>query len=102
MSGFQPPRVRSLTQTCLACPSQWEGELEDGRALYIRLRHDSLTVGSGRTLDEAIENRDDIYSEILGNGDLGVISFSDLSQTLDGILDFSGAEVSEMRFEEWD
>jgi len=28
----------TLVQTCYACPSQWEGKLDDGRMFYIRYR----------------------------------------------------------------
>lgn len=31
--------VKWLTQTCIACPSQWDGETDDGRPVYIRYRH---------------------------------------------------------------
>ena len=29
-------RIVELTQTCYACPSQWEGTTSEGRYLYIR------------------------------------------------------------------
>jgi hypothetical protein len=37
-------KVKSLTKTCHACPSQWEGKLDDGRDLYIRFRWGWLTL----------------------------------------------------------
>ncbi len=37
----------SLAQTCNACPAQWEGELTDGRALYVRYRYGRLQVEAG-------------------------------------------------------
>lgn len=36
--------VLTCKQTCDACPSQWEGMLEDGRMFYIRYRWGELTV----------------------------------------------------------
>lgn len=33
------PKVVALKKTSIACPSQWEGTLEDGRAVYARYRH---------------------------------------------------------------
>lgn len=36
--------VRTYWQTSLAAPSQWEGELEDGRMFYVRVRHGQLEV----------------------------------------------------------
>lgn len=39
--------VVELRQTCLACPEQWEGHLEDGQVVYVRYRHGHLTAGFG-------------------------------------------------------
>jgi hypothetical protein len=50
------PRVASLRKTSSACPAQWEGTLDDGRALYARFRWGRLTAGLGETADEAIDN----------------------------------------------
>jgi len=36
--------ITELTHTCLACPSQWEGRLSDGRPLYIRYRWGYLKI----------------------------------------------------------
>lgn len=33
-----------LKKTCIACPAQWEGTLDDGRMIYIRYRWGHLTV----------------------------------------------------------
>lgn len=33
-----PLKLASLTQTCEACPSQWEGTAEDGSEIYVRYR----------------------------------------------------------------
>jgi len=37
-------KVTYLERTCTACPSQWEGTLEDGRMIYIRYRHGVLQI----------------------------------------------------------
>lgn len=49
-----PLELATLTRTCLACPSQWEGTLYDGRAIYVRYRHGELSVGIGADIDEAV------------------------------------------------
>jgi len=54
-------KLKSLIQTCRAAPSQWEGQLEDGRVVYIRYRWGSLQVGIGEDLDEAISTRKHIW-----------------------------------------
>lgn len=48
-------RLRTLTQTCAECPSQWEGTLEDGRHVYVRYRWGLLTWGIGDTIDAAVQ-----------------------------------------------
>lgn len=43
----------SLVMTCSACPSQWEGKLQDGRMFYARYRHGYfyISVSDGPTED---------------------------------------------------
>jgi hypothetical protein len=36
--------VSSITQTCTACPSQWEGHFDDGNMFYCRYRHGILRI----------------------------------------------------------
>ena len=38
------PKVRTLALTCRAAPSQWEGQLDDGRMFYVRVRRGELEV----------------------------------------------------------
>lgn len=40
-------KVVSLTQTCSACPSQWEGRTDDDRPVYIRYRWGHLGIEIG-------------------------------------------------------
>ena len=49
-------------RTFWACPSQWKGELEDGRAIYIRFRFGKLQVGFGNDISEAITNTRVVYT----------------------------------------
>jgi len=51
------PKVVELTKTCKACPAQWEGQLDDGRVIYVRYRWGGLSVGMGATLDDALVHR---------------------------------------------
>ena len=50
-------KLRTLEKTCEACPAQWEGQLEDGRYVYVRYRWGVLRVGMGDTKDQAIGDR---------------------------------------------
>lgn len=51
-------KIKTIKKTCDACPSQWEGELEDGRNFYIRYRFGLLTVRFGKNVgDSAIDQK---------------------------------------------
>lgn len=80
-------RVVSLVRTCLASPSQWEGELEDGRAVYIRYRGGHFSVRLGWSIDEAIVNHQSFYQAELGEWLDGWMSNDDLREELAGVLD---------------
>lgn len=49
-------RVIDLRMTCSACPTQWEGTLDDGRCVYVRYRWGCLTWGFGDTPYAAIDD----------------------------------------------
>jgi hypothetical protein len=54
-------QIATVTQTCGACPSQWEGQLVDGRPIYIRFRHAELSVRIGTAgggIESAINARE--------------------------------------------
>lgn len=46
--------IKTLRLTCSVAPEQYEGELEDGRVIYIRERYGNFRVGLGATLEEAV------------------------------------------------
>lgn len=77
-------KLASLTQTCPACPEQYEGRTEDGRHVYIRHRHGHGYVGVGDTLGDAVSG-----SELLAEweGDDGMIPEP---LGLDGVLRLAG------------
>jgi hypothetical protein len=85
------PKVTSLKKTCIACPSQWEGTLDDGRALYVRYRWGGLSVGAGEDIDDAISRwRDDaLFEEDVGDGLDGFMDLPELKDHLRGLLDFA-------------
>ncbi len=60
------PSIVALVQTSDAAPSQWEGQLSDGRWLYVRYRHAELSIGVGGTLDEAIRVSNAVDAEVTG------------------------------------
>lgn len=85
------PVVTALEKTCPACPSQWEGTLDDGRVMYARYRWGELSVGLGKDIDEAVDNgrtEDALFFEHVGDGLDGFMSFEELRAHLGGLLDF--------------
>ncbi len=58
------PRIAESTQTCGACPEQYEGTLVDGREFYFRYRYGMATLGVGenRFTDKLryVEHGDDL------------------------------------------
>jgi hypothetical protein len=85
------PKLVALRKTCTACPSQWEGTLDDGRAIYARYRHGELSVGVGDDIDEAVTNsRTDaaLHADYIGDGLDGFMDLHELKNHLYGLLEF--------------
>jgi len=78
--------VKEITQTCFACPSQWEGTTKDGEEIYIRYRWGGLSVEI---------NGEEIFHKGIGGGLDGCMSFSELKKNTKKILDFSEVEIKE-------
>ena len=88
----------NLKKTCLACPSQWEGALEDGRTVYARFRHGHLSVGIGKTVGEAVNNAisdQALYDGEIGDGLDGFMDFEELKAHLRGLVEFPADLVVE-------
>ena len=81
------PKVVDLERTTWACPTQWEGTLEDGRVLYARCRHGQLSVGIGDGIDAAVANgmsKDAFYFDHVEDGPM---DFAELRAHLHGLLE---------------
>lgn len=92
------PKVASLKKTCIACPSQWEGRLEDGRAIYARYRGGALSVGVGDDLDQAVRSswtERALYADYVGDGLDGFMDIDELKRHLHGLLEFPAGLVVE-------
>ena len=63
------PTVVQWRQTCMACPSQWEGRLDDGRFFYGRYRWGYLSLGFGDVLDAAVMNGNSWGEKVSGDFD---------------------------------
>lgn len=77
---IEPLRVKSIIRTCYACPSQWEGETEDGRKVYVRYRHGLLSVGLGATMDEAVDDSPGWFESVLTDEDDGFMRWADVEK----------------------
>lgn len=100
------PKVVALRKTSLACPSQWEGTLEDGRVVYVRYRHGALSAGVGNDIDEAVRNGmsdQALHADYVGDGLDGFMDFDELKVHLHGLLEFpTDLIVENERQPSWD
>ena len=77
--------IKSLKQTCKACPSQWEGKTADGRFIYIRYRYGFLTVHVGDTPQESYIS-DRVFGSSLGDRLDGILSLNELKRATLSVL----------------
>lgn len=66
-------KVLHLTNTCYACPSQWEGTSESGDDIYIRYRWGGFRIEV---------NGQVVHRQAIGDGLDGFISNEDLAKIL--------------------
>lgn len=74
------PLVVELNRTCHACPSQWEGQTEDGKHVYIRYRWGFLSAQVGT---------ENIYGASHGDSLHGEMSNEDMMKALSSVLRFA-------------
>jgi hypothetical protein len=81
-------RVSKLIQTCNGSPSQWEGLTDDGQFIYVRYRWGCLSIGSGKTMDEAVENVNNLFEKSLGHKGDGSLEYAELREATMGVVDW--------------
>lgn len=93
---FVVPRVVTLAKTCGAFPAQWDGELDDGRVVYVRYRHGWLSIGAGATEDEAVDASFGLTPllEVRVSEGSGEMELPQLEALTVGLLDFGGVRVT--------
>lgn len=89
------PTVVALKQTTLTCPTQWEGTLDDGRALYARSRRGEFSAGIGDEVGLAIDNSMSDKALCFEYVEDGPMSFAELRAHLYGLLEFPEGLVVE-------
>ncbi len=81
-------KIINLVQTSVACPSQWEGGLEDGRTIYIRYQHGGLSVSVSHEPTDSINDAvmgENIYRKTISDDLDGFIEWEEVSQ-LTGLI----------------
>jgi hypothetical protein len=77
--------IKELTQTCQACPSQWEFYTFDNRPVYVRYRWGFLSVSIGKQngiLTDAVINGVTIIGKEIGNNMDGFIEWGYVEKEL--------------------
>lgn len=74
-------KLKSIIQTCSACPSQWEIKLTDGRMIYVRYRWGVLSMNISPTFTKDIYDAvggEKIYRKSIGDGFDGTLTQEEL------------------------
>ena len=83
-------KVKEITQTCFACPSQWEGKTIGGDEVYIRYRHGDLRVDI---------NDNTVWGDGFGDPLDGFMTYDELKINLKDVLELP--EVCENDMNGW-
>lgn len=90
------PKVVALKKTCIACPSQWEGILKDGRVVYARYRHGASASASTSMRRSATRGpTTPSMRTTSATGSTGSLDFDELKTNLHGLLEFPPKLVAE-------
>jgi hypothetical protein len=87
-------KVRRIVQTCFACPSQWEGHLDDGRMIYVRYRWGWLTVSvSDEPTTDVFDAVDgtEIHEAQMGHEYDGDLTTAEMMQATLAVVDWAVA-----------
>ena len=88
-------RVSNIAQKCTGHPTQWEGSMDDGQHIYVRYRWGCLSIGTGKTIEEAVRNSNNLFEKQLGDKRDGKLEYAQLREATKGLVDWP--ELSETR-----
>jgi len=94
----RPLKLVSLTQTCGACPSQWNAMTDDGRQVYIRYRWGYLSVcvgEAGDTTEYAGVRGDPFFGEQHGDLLEGVRATEELMEVCGSRIEWPNTVITE-------
>ncbi len=89
----EPLVIQRFYQTCQACPSQWEGWLEDGRMIYVRCRWGGLAVSiSNKTTKDVMDaigkDAEYIFNEQIADEYDGIMDTNELIGHIGHLIKF--------------
>ena len=89
-------KVKSLTLTCGACPTQWEGKTSDGKYIYIRFRGGNFRgcVADYEWDTVNAENAQVVWND--GTNWCGIMEDSHMKELTKDLLDFSDCEIGDL------
>lgn len=79
-------KLIKLECTCEACPTQYDGKLDDGRMIYVRYRWGYLSIRISKDETDDIFHAvrgEEIYGICIGNGLDGWMEYSDIIDHLE-------------------
>jgi len=82
--------IKTITQTCEFCPSQWEGYTTDWTPFYIRYRWGYLSVSLGKpfeSIDDAVSG-EEIFGEQIDTEFDGVMSTEEMLVIIQDVLHY--------------
>lgn len=88
-------KVKVLKQTCYMCPSQWEGQFEDGTYFYVRYRWGWLSISiSEVSVQKAVVGKS-LMEISYGDSLDGLLSFDELKDLTKEIIEWSDVKEEE-------
>tara|TARA_Y100000310_G_scaffold341076_2_gene439006 strand:+ start:1808 stop:2092 length:285 start_codon:yes stop_codon:yes gene_type:complete len=85
-----------IKKTCEALPAQWEGELSDGRMIYVRYRWGGLTVSVSRDktndIGEAVGGPEMMFKQLDPDGWCGEMGYEELITLTKDLIKWPPAE----------
>jgi len=83
-------KIKELKRTCMGCPSQWVGKLNNGRMIYIRYRWGCLEVNISKNptndVSDAVEGKL-IFKKYTGGEYDGIMKDSKMFSLLKDIIE---------------